>query len=44
MHKLLQEGVSSGEVQPLPLTVFTHAQCEDAFRYMAKGESLAATV
>lgn len=38
LHKLLQEGVASGEVQPLPLTVFTHAQSEDAFRYMAKGD------
>lgn len=37
LHQLLQEGLLSGEVRPLPLTTFSHAQAEEAFRYMAKG-------
>jgi len=37
MHKLLAEGMRSGEVEPLPWTVFARAKTQDAFRYLASG-------
>ena len=37
MHALLAEGVRSGEVEPLPWTVFSAAKVQDAFRYLASG-------
>lgn len=40
LHTLLQTGIASGEVQPLPATVFTKSAAEEAFRYMSKGGSL----
>lgn len=37
MHALLKAGMDSGEVAPLPRTVFGRDQCQDAFRYLASG-------
>ena len=37
LHKLMGEGILSGEVRPLPLTIFTHARAEEAFRFLATG-------
>jgi hypothetical protein len=37
MHRLLNEGIASGEVQPLPWTVFARSKAQDAFRYLAGG-------
>ena len=31
-------GIQSGEVRPLPVTVFKRNETEEAFRYLAKGE------
>ena len=33
----MQQGIDAGEVQPLPLTVFSRSKAEDAFRHMATG-------
>lgn len=40
LHELLQKGILSGEVRPLPLTIFASEKAEDAFRYMATGGKL----
>ena len=40
LHVLLKEGIASGEVQPLPWTVFARGKAEDAFRYLASGARL----
>ena len=40
LHELLKEGIASGEVQPLPWTVFARSKAEDAFRYLASGVRL----
>ena len=37
LHAMLGEGITSGEVQPLPWTVFARSRAEDAFRYLASG-------
>ena len=37
MHKLLAEGIRTGEVAPLPSTVFARSKMQDAFRYLASG-------
>ena len=37
MHALLKAGMDSGEVAPLPRTVFGREQCQDAFRFLASG-------
>lgn len=37
VHRLLEEGIRSGEVAPLPVTVFDRANVSDAFRFMAAG-------
>ena len=37
LHALLKEGIASGEVQPLPWTVFARSKAEEAFRYLAQG-------
>ncbi len=37
MHALLKAGMDSGEVVPLPRTVFAREQCQDAFRFLASG-------
>ena len=39
LHVLLKDGIASGEVQPLPWTVFARSKAEDAFRYLASGAS-----
>ena len=41
MHALLAEGMQSGEVEPLPWTVFSAGKVQDAFRYLASGEARA---
>lgn len=38
---LLKAGIRDGVVKPLKCTVFPKAQVEDAFRYMAQGNTLA---
>ena len=37
MHTLLAEGMRSGEVAPLPWTVYARSKMQDAFRYLASG-------
>ena len=37
MHALLAEGMRSGEVEPLPWTVYARGKMQDAFRYLASG-------
>ena len=37
MHALLKQGMESGEVAPLPWTVYGREQCQDAFRFLASG-------
>ena len=37
MHALLAEGIRTGEVAPLPWTVFARGKMQDAFRYLASG-------
>ena len=36
---LLKQGMESGEVAPLPWTVYGRAQCQDALRILARGAS-----
>lgn len=36
-HKHLMDGIASGEVQPLPWTVFSRDKAQDAFRFLAGG-------
>ena len=36
-HKHLNEGIASGEVQPLPWTVYSRDKAQDAFRFLAGG-------
>ena len=36
-HRHLNEGIESGEVKPLPWTVFSRDKAQDAFRYLAGG-------
>lgn len=44
MHGLLAEGMRTGEVTPLPWTVYARNDMQDAFRYMASGAVLADTL
>jgi hypothetical protein len=37
VHALLEAGLASGEVQPLPVTVFPAARAADALRHLAAG-------
>ena len=37
MHRLLTEGIASGEVVPLPLNRFSRKEAGNAFRFMAAG-------
>ncbi len=37
MHRLLTEGINSGEVVPLPLNRFSRKEAGNAFRFMAAG-------
>ena len=39
-HRLLNEGIASGEVQPLPWTVYSRDKAQDAFRFLAGGGRL----
>lgn len=38
--RLVDEGIKTGAVKPLPLTVFTEQQIEHGFRYMASGKHM----
>ena len=38
VNELVLAGIQSGEVRPLPVTVFKRNETEEAFRYLAKGE------
>ncbi|KAJ1529566.1 hypothetical protein ONE63_006337 [Megalurothrips usitatus] len=38
--RLVSEGIKSGAVRPLPVTVFTEQQTEQAFRFMASGKHI----
>ena len=40
VNELVLAGIQSGEVRPLPVTVFKRNETEEAFRYLAKGEGL----
>jgi hypothetical protein len=37
VHRLLTEGIASGEVVPLPFNTFDRVEVSDAFRFMAAG-------
>jgi hypothetical protein len=37
----MNEGIASGEVQPLPWTAFARSKAQDAFRYLAGGKTVA---
>ena len=37
-HKHLNEGIASGEVHPLPWTVYSRDKAQEAFRFLAGGE------
>ncbi len=39
-HRLLNDGIASGEVQPLPWTVYSRDKAQDAFRFLAGGLAL----
>ncbi len=36
-HKNLNDGIASGEVQPLPWTVYSRDRAQEAFRFLAGG-------
>ena len=36
-HKHLNEGIASGEVHPLPWTVYSRDRAQEAFRFLAGG-------
>ncbi|XP_021929702.1 fatty acid synthase-like [Zootermopsis nevadensis] len=40
LHHIMTEGVASGTVRPLPRTVFSDSQVEQAFRYMSAGKHI----
>jgi fatty acid synthase len=40
LRDILDEGISTGVVQPLPRTVFPDTEMEQAFRYSCDGESI----
>ena len=40
LNALVTEGIKTGEVKPLPITVYSRAETEEAFRYMAAGTPL----
>ncbi|XP_008180398.1 fatty acid synthase isoform X2 [Acyrthosiphon pisum] len=42
--RLLNEGIQNGAVSPLPATVFTESQVEQAFRYMGSGKHIGKVV
>lgn len=42
--KLVSEGIANGAVRPLPTTVFSDQQLEEAFRYIATGKHIGKVV
>lgn len=38
--RLVSEGIENGAVRPLPLTVYSEKQIEQAFRFMATGKHI----
>lgn len=40
LFHLVSEGIKSGAVQPLPVTVFSDLMYEDAFKYLAAGKNI----
>lgn len=40
VSKLLQEGINNGDVQTLPVTIYSESQIEEAFRFMATGKHI----
>ncbi|XP_055691897.1 fatty acid synthase-like [Lutzomyia longipalpis] len=42
--QLMRDGIESGAVRPLPITVFGKEQVEEAFRYMASGKHIGKVV
>lgn len=42
--RLVSEGIESGAVRPLPVTVFSENQVEQAFRFMASGKHIGKVV
>ena len=40
VHKLIQDGLDSGVIKPLPSHVFDHDHAEDGFRFMASGKHM----
>lgn len=40
MHALLEAGLASGEVQPLPVTEFPASRVADALRHLAAGAQM----
>ncbi|XP_055691136.1 fatty acid synthase-like [Lutzomyia longipalpis] len=42
--ELIRDGIESGAVRPLPMTVFGKEQVEEAFRYMASGKHIGKVV
>ncbi|CAH1132765.1 unnamed protein product [Ceutorhynchus assimilis] len=38
IHRLMSEGITKGDVQPLPATVFLEDRIEDAYRFLATGK------
>ena len=37
LNQYVTDGLASGEVKPLPVTIFPRTDIEEAFRYMASG-------
>ena len=37
LNQLVTDGIASGEVKPLPVTVYSRTETEEAFRYLASG-------
>ncbi|XP_063616349.1 fatty acid synthase-like [Cydia splendana] len=40
VSKCITEGIATGAVRPLPTTVYSHNQLEEAFRFMATGKHI----
>ena len=43
LNALVAAGLASGEVKPLPVTVYPRTEVEEAFRYLASGGCSLAT-
>ena len=44
LHKMMEEGIASGVVEPLPRHVFKQNQLAEAFRFMASGKHIGKVV